>query len=71
MINIFKLNLQGTFSFQFNSPGVYYYWSGFINNQQFSFNGVIRVEDTADKLLDISINLNGTQGIFFCYVLIC
>ena len=48
--------------FQFNAPGTFYYWSGFINSQQFSFRGVINVVNPVEKALDLNVTVNGFQG---------
>ena len=48
--------------YQFNVPGTYYYWSGFVNYQLFSFRGVIQVNKAKDVMLDFSVTVNGFKG---------
>ena len=50
--------------YQFNNPGTFYYWSGFINTQQFSFRGVIKVVNTVEKAFDVNVTVNGFRGNF-------
>lgn len=50
----------GSFSYQFNQPGIYHYWSGYVeNSQQITFRGVINVVDSFDKELEVNVQLNG------------
>ena len=55
---------SGTFLYQFNKLGLFHYWSGYINNDKFSFRGTVRVEDSLDKQLDIDVETNGFKGFF-------
>ena len=55
----------GTFSYQFNQAGTYFYWSGHVEySNQISFRGVIVVLDSVDKELELNVNLNGFNGEF-------
>jgi hypothetical protein len=58
---------SGTFLYQFNKLGLFHYWSGYINNDKFSFRGTVRVEDSLDKQLDIEVETNGFKGFFYSY----
>jgi hypothetical protein len=51
---------SGTYRYQFNKPGMYYYWSGFVDpSQTISFRGIIFVNDTTpNRELEINISLN-------------
>lgn len=51
---------RGSFSFQFNNPGTYYYWSGYIEQSKVvSFQGVIVVLDIDEvKNLEIEVTQN-------------
>ena len=50
----------GSFSYQFNQAGTYYYWSGLVETSgQISFRGIIQVSDSSDKELELSVTLNG------------
>ena len=68
MLNNPKNIFEGSFSYQFNTPGTYYYWSGYVNTQLFSFRGVILVNSTVDKLLGLTVNVNGYPGRFLRYL---
>ena len=59
---------KGSFVFQFNTPGIFHYWSGYINSQKYSLRGIIEVLDFADKKLDIDVLTNGFKGynFYFC-----
>lgn len=55
----------GSFSFQFIQAGTYHYWSGYVEDSaQITFRGVIVVEDSFDKELEVNVNLNGFNGIY-------
>ena len=55
---------SGSFAHQFNQPGTFYYWSGYVESSaQIFFRGVIIVKDTIDKELEVNVYLNGFQGI--------
>ncbi len=56
---------QGSYSYQFNTAGTYYVWSGYVNNQLFSFRGIIQVNNAVDKYLNLNVALNGFQGKYF------
>ena len=60
----FIIKKIGTYIYQFNNPGTYYYWSGFVNNQQISFRGVINVVYAVDEFFDIDVTVNGFYGNF-------
>jgi plastocyanin len=53
---------SGSFLYQFNKLGFFHYWSGYINNDKFSFRGTIRVEDSLDKQFEIKVQTNGFKG---------
>ena len=53
---IFPL-FQGLYSYQFNTPGTYYIWSGYVNNQLFSFRGIVQVNNAVDKYLNLNIKV--------------
>ncbi|CAF0710276.1 unnamed protein product [Brachionus calyciflorus] len=54
----------GSYTYQFQVPGIYYYWSGYVDlSQVISFRGVIEVLDkTIDKELEIDVTLNGIKA---------
>ena len=55
----------GSYSFQFNQPGVYHYWSGCVKaTGQIEFRGIIEVQDLVDNQLTVNMNLNGFTGIY-------
>lgn len=55
----------GSYSYQFNQPGWYYYWSGYVESSgQISFRGVVYVEESLDVEFSVNVNLNGFDGIF-------
>ena len=51
---------RGTFQFQFNEPGTYYYWSGFIEpSNVVHFRGVVVVKDEKEiKNLELQVTQN-------------
>ncbi|CAH1789358.1 unnamed protein product [Owenia fusiformis] len=53
----------GSFQHQFNTPGIYYYWSDFVD-AQFSLimRGTIRVLDRSKYYGQVSIKLNGIEA---------
>ena len=54
----------GSYSYQFNQAGTYYYWSGYVESSgQIVFRGVVVVLDSFDKELEVFVSLNGIQGI--------
>ena len=54
---------RGSFQFQFNQAGTFYYWSGFVEDSaQITFRGVIVVQDSFDKELKVGVSLNGVEG---------
>jgi hypothetical protein len=57
-----KPTSKGSFVFQFNTPGIFHYWSGYINFQKYSLRGIIEVLDFSDKKLDIDVLTNGFKG---------
>lgn len=55
----------GSFSYQFNVAGTYFYWSGFVDSTQtISFRGVIVVEGETDKELEIDVTLSDIKGLY-------
>lgn len=63
----------GTFKYQFHTPGIYYYWSGFVDiNQQIFFRGVVEVLDgtNLEKEFEIDLKLNEISGFFFNFFFI-
>lgn len=53
----------GIYRYQFNKPGLYYYWSGYVESSgQISFRGLIDVKDTLDRELEINLKLNGFKA---------
>lgn len=53
----------GSFEYQFNNVGTFYYWSGFVDaNGLISFRGVVNVVATTDRELTISVSVNGFSG---------
>lgn len=53
----------GSFSYEFNQPGTYYYWSGYVEeSQQITFRGVVSVLDSFDKQLEVDVQLNGFKA---------
>ncbi len=53
----------GSFTFQFNQPGVYYYSSGFVEvTNQIFFRGVVEVVDSQDKELEINLHLGDIEA---------
>lgn len=58
----------GSFTFQFNKPGTYHYWSGFIEQSKvLSFNGIIVVSDNdEEKDLEIEVSQNEIKALK-CY----
>jgi hypothetical protein len=64
MIIIFFL--KGAFTYQFNTLGTYYYWSGFVDsNQMISFRGVIKVGVSVDVTLPVHVTVAGFKGNLF------
>lgn len=55
----------GSFTFQFNNPGTYYYWSGYIEQSKVvNFHGVIVVFDIdEEKDLEIEVSLNEIKAL--------
>ncbi len=55
----------GRFSYQFNKPGVYYYWSGYVESTgSIDFRGIVHVGSSSDKELTVDVSLNGFSGKF-------
>lgn len=49
----------GKFDHQFNAPGVFHYWSGFVDaSEKISFRGVINVVDSVDKEMEVDVRVN-------------
>ena len=54
---------KGTFQYQFNSVGTFYYWSGYVDSSStISFRGVINVAAATDKELSVKVVLNGFEA---------
>ena len=54
---------KGTFTYQFNTQGTYYYWSGFVDsNQMISFRGVIKVGISVDVTLPVQVTVAEFKG---------
>lgn len=56
----------GSFKYQFTTPGIYYYWSGYVDvNRVISFRGVIEVIDQIvnEKEFTIDVKLDDIYGI--------
>jgi hypothetical protein len=51
---------SGSFTYQFNQPGTYYYWSGFIDSAQtMSSRGIVVVSNsTPTQELELNVNIN-------------
>ena len=62
----------GSYSYQFNQPGVYHYWSGYVDsNQAVTLRGVVYVSDEIDeKYLEIDVSVNGISGIIHIIIMI-
>lgn len=51
---------SGSYTYQFNQAGVFYYWSGYVEStSQILFRGIVNVSDTNDKQLELNVKLNG------------
>ena len=61
LIHLYLYTL-GSFTYQFNTPGIYYYWSGLVDSNTISFRGIVEVIDGNDKELEINVKLNGING---------
>uniref|UniRef100_A0A7N4NVE6 Fibrocystin-L n=1 Tax=Sarcophilus harrisii TaxID=9305 RepID=A0A7N4NVE6_SARHA len=56
---------SGSFSYQFTSPGIYYYSSGFINEAQSIFlQGVINVLPAKNKYIPLHLFISGTEATY-------
>ncbi|KAM8966821.1 LOW QUALITY PROTEIN: fibrocystin-L [Pelodytes ibericus] len=54
---------SGVFSYQFTTPGVYYYSSGYLNNAQTIFlQGVIYVSPAEDHISALSLSVGGIEA---------
>lgn len=56
---------RGAFSFQFNNPGTYYYWSGYIEQSRvINFHGTIVVSDVdEEKDFEIEVSQNNIKAL--------
>jgi len=53
----------GSFTYQFNKVGTYYYWSGYVDlNKKIAFRGVITVTDAKDNELEIDVFVSDIKG---------
>nr|DBA24045.1 TPA: hypothetical protein GDO54_011748 [Pyxicephalus adspersus] len=54
---------SGVFSYQFTSPGIYYYSSGYINDAQTLYmQGVITVSPRSDNISDVHVTVRGIEA---------
>jgi hypothetical protein len=56
--------ISGRFTYQFNRPGIYYYWSGYVDSsQQIALRGVVEVLDSPnERIASIQVKVNGQIG---------
>lgn len=55
--------LAGSFSYRFNSPGVYYYSSGYIDDAGVKIlQGVVKVNPRQDESKKISVRVGGVEA---------
>lgn len=55
--------LSGTFSYRFNTPGVYYYSSGYIDDTGVKIlQGVVTVNARQDESMKISVRVGGVEA---------
>ena len=53
----------GRYSYKFNKPGIYHYWSGYVESSKIiNFRGIIEVVDPTDKEVEINVKVNGFNG---------
>ncbi len=58
----------GSFTYQFNQAGTFYYWSGYVeSSNQILFRGVVVVSSSLDKQLQIGVQTNGFKGFKFIF----
>ena len=54
---------SGEFEQQFNEPGVYHYWTRYVEfSNTITLRGVITVLDSVDKELELSVRVGGNKG---------
>ena len=53
---------SGSYLYQFNNAGTYYYWSGLVDSQEISFRGVIQVQAVNKFVNEPSIKVKNFQG---------
>lgn len=55
---------SGSFTYQFNKPGTYHYWSGYVDTARtLSFRGVIVVYDKIDDVVqEVNVQINNING---------
>lgn len=55
---------SGSYTYQFNKAGTYYYWSGYVDTAQtISFRGVIVVVDASEEhVLELNVEQNGFKA---------
>lgn len=54
---------SGAFEYQFNVPGVYHYWTRYVEfSNTITLRGVVTVLDSVDKELELSVRVNGYRG---------
>ena len=57
--------VAGSYRYQFTTAGTYYYWSGFVdNNQMIYLRGTIMVQDRSSSAQDISVRLAGHEALY-------
>ncbi len=56
----------GSFEYQFNQAGTYYYWSGSVESTgQIEFRGVVVVSSFLDVQQELNVKVNGLTGLNF------
>lgn len=80
ILKYFKLNINiysffsikknsGSFLYQFNTLGTFYYFSGYVDeNQKISFRGVVEVVAEQDNELAVDVSVNDIKGKHFQYL---
>lgn len=60
---------SGSFTYQFNNVGTYYYWSGYVDsNGRIALRGVITVTNAKNNELEIDVlvsDVKGNRKLFF------
>ena len=63
-IHLLIVDRLGSFSYQFNTLGTFYYWSPNVDNQNLYIRGTIDVVESQSQLLTMEFSSNQTQGRF-------